>query len=89
MNGQVSELDAFRRLQTPPGSVAAGRIFTDSEDTMELAREWITDCISRHNLCSRPLRPFLSPTWIIDLESLQEPGTIRVRLTDMSDVKMK
>jgi len=69
MNGQVSKLDAFRRLQKPPGSVTAGTIFTDSEDTMELARGWITDCNSRHNLCSQPRRPFLPPARIIDLES--------------------
>lgn len=88
LNGQVSKEVATNRLRKAPGSVAASTIFTDSEDTIELARKWITDCISRHNFCLQPRRTFLPPTRIIDLGLLQEPWTIRLRRTDDSDVNM-
>lgn len=89
ISGQESDQDVLRRLQKPHGSVAASTIFTDSEDTIELARKWITDCISRHNLCSQPQRrSFLPPTRIIDLGLLQERWKICVRLTNESDVNM-
>lgn len=91
LDGHFSVLDqagAITKLREPPGSVAASTIFTDSEDTIELARKWITECVSRHCFCSQPRRPFHPPTRIIDLGLLQEPWTIRLRLADNSDVNM-